>query len=594
MEAKSNGASKADKPGLATATSRVQSAHLRRRDRCALRVTYLDRQESPVAQPKHDVMKNWTIGKRITIGFSLLLTLSAITGGVTWYQLHQIQDHSVFIRDEAIPGLEMSGKILDHAMRYRVIGLKHVMAESEEKMQALDKAADAEAQKLLELLKQYDAKVTNEQDRKNFAKLERLLNAYRDEAKKIRALSLQKQNTEAIALMNGAGADAWNEFEGALTAVRDWNHEAGDRSIVEISKTVDRSRVANSVMVVTGVFTGIGFSVLIVRGIRKVLSRVAEMLSDGANQVAAAAGQVSASSQSLAEGASEQAASLEETSSSLEEMSSMTRGNSETADKANDLANQTRTAAEKGAADMRDMSTAMEAIKISSDDIAKIIKNIDEIAFQTNILALNAAVEAARAGDAGMGFAVVADEVRNLAQRSARASKETAAKIEGAISKTAQGVEISHRVATALGDIVSKARQVDELAASVVNASREQSQGIGQINLAVGQMDKVTQSNAANAEESAAAAEELSAQAETMKHSVSELMHLVDGRANRHSNVPQKTPKAVDAKKHLIVPHESNPSHKNGNGRTRNAEPVSSQPTIRRSELPLAGDFTEF
>jgi methyl-accepting chemotaxis protein len=143
--------------------------------------------------------------------------------------------------------------------------------------------------------------------------------------------------------------------------------------------------------------------------------------------------------------------------------------------------------------------------------IAKIIKTIDEIAFQTNILALNAAVEAARAGEAGMEFAVVADEVRNLAQHSAQAAKETAAKIEGAIGNTSQGVEISCKVAQALYDIVAKARQVDELAAEVANASGEQSRGITQINTAVGQVDKVTQSNAASAEESAAAAEELTA-----------------------------------------------------------------------------------
>ena len=175
-------------------------------------------------------------------------------------------------------------------------------------------------------------------------------------------------------------------------------------------------------------------------------------------------------------------------------MSSMTRRNAENAQKANDLAGQARHAADKGVVDMQSMSAAIEAIKVSSDDIAKIIKTIDEIAFQTNILALNAAVEAARAGEAGMGFAVVADEVRNLAQRSAQAAKETAAKIEGAIAKTAQGVQISGKVSEALNEIVTKARQVDELVAEVSSASREQSQCISQVNTAVGQMDKVTQS----------------------------------------------------------------------------------------------------
>jgi len=177
------------------------------------------------------------------------------------------------------------------------------------------------------------------------------------------------------------------------------------------------------------------------------------------------------------------------------------------------------------------MSQAMQALKDSSNDIAKIIRAIDEIAFQTNILALNAAVEAARAGEAGMGFAVVADEVRNLAQRSAQAAKETAAKIDGAITSTAQGVQISAKVADTLGEIVAKVRQVDDLVSEVASASKEQTTGIVQINAAVGQMDKVTQSNAASAEECAAAAEELNAQAATMKQAVGELTRLVTSSA---------------------------------------------------------------
>ena len=178
---------------------------------------------------------------------------------------------------------------------------------------------------------------------------------------------------------------------------------------------------------------------------------------------------------------------------------------------------------------MQAMATAMDAIKVSSDDIAKIIKTIDEIAFQTNILALNAAVEAARAGEAGMGFAVVADEVRNLAQRSAEAAKETAVKIEGAIAKTGQGVLISGKVKQALTNIATKIHQVDELAAEVATASSEQAKGIGQISTAITEMDKITQANAANSEESAASAQELNAQAEIMQKSVVELLKLVGG-----------------------------------------------------------------
>jgi methyl-accepting chemotaxis protein len=283
---------------------------------------------------------------------------------------------------------------------------------------------------------------------------------------------------------------------------------------------------------------GLGLAVFIIRGTNKALSLVATALDDGAAQVTSAAGQLSSASQTLAEGASEQAASLEQTSASLEEISSMTLRNAENSQRANELSQQAQSAAETGAADMEAMSAAMAGIKDSSDDIAKIIKTIDQIALQTNILALNAAVEAARAGEAGMGFGVVADEVRNLSQRCAQAAKETAAKIEGAITRTSQGAELSAKVSQVLGEILTRVRQVHELAAEVAGASREQSQGFAQINTAVGQMDKVTQGNASTAEESAAAAEQLNAQAETMRHSVTELLELV---GNTHQLAPAQS-----------------------------------------------------
>jgi methyl-accepting chemotaxis protein len=327
----------------------------------------------------------------------------------------------------------------------------------------------------------------------------------------------------------------------------------------------------------------------IVRRLNMSLRAIAQGLDSSSEQVVSAAGQVGASSQSLAEGANEQAASLEETSSSLEEMSSMTKRNAENSQKTNDLARQTRAAADKGAADMQQMNQAMEAIKVSSDDIAKIIKTIDEIAFQTNILALNAAVEAARAGEAGMGFAVVADEVRNLAQRSAQAAKETAAKIEGAIGKTAQGVVISNKVAEALNEIVVKARQMDELAAEVANASNEQAQGIAQVNTAVSQMDKVTQGNAASAEECASAAEEMNSQAHSMKESVAELLQLV-GSQNSAVAPMASMPAAKPAKFSAHAPAAVKPH--NGNGHhPAEARPVS---PARRDTIPMEGDFKNF
>jgi len=278
-------------------------------------------------------------------------------------------------------------------------------------------------------------------------------------------------------------------------------------------------------------------AVLITRSISRAVRGISGSMTDAAMQVASAAGQVSASSQSLARGASGQAASLEEASAAIEEITSITKQSADNAEKTADLTRRTRVAAEQGSEDMGSMSAAMQSMKTSSDDVAKIIRTIDEIAFQTNILALNAAVEAARAGEAGMGFAVVAEEVRALAQRSALAARETAGKIEAVIANTAQGVAISGKVTQALTAIVSHAREVDELAGEVARACREQREGISQINAMVSEMDRVTQSTAASAEEGAAAAEELSAQAEVMTGSVRELTLLVDRSATHGSRV---------------------------------------------------------
>jgi len=241
---------------------------------------------------------------------------------------------------------------------------------------------------------------------------------------------------------------------------------------------------------------------------------------------------------------------------------------------------------------MQTMNAAMEAIKVSSDDIAKIIKTIDEIAFQTNILALNAAVEAARAGEAGLGFAVVADEVRNLAQRSAQAAKETAGKIEGAITKTAQGVGISSKVALTLNEIVIKVRQVDELVAEVAGASANRRRALRRSTRRRPD-GQVTQSNAANAEESAAAAEELNAQAISMKDSVAELLQLVGCAANRSEHTEPAMPKP-EKKPFLKTPAAHNGHNHAAKILSPEREPAPSLVAARRDEIPLDGDFKDF
>ena len=286
-------------------------------------------------------------------------------------------------------------------------------------------------------------------------------------------------------------------------------------------------------------------AVLITRSITNPIARIIEGLNEGAEQVSSAAGQVSSSSQSLSEGSSEQAASIEETSSSLEEISSMTKQNADNAGQANSLMKDTNQVVAFANQSMQKLIIAMQDLSTASDETQKVVKTIDEIAFQTNLLALNAAVEAARAGEAGAGFAVVAEEVRNLALRSAEAAKNTAVLIEGTVKKVGDGSELVNKTNDEFTKVAESGSRVGELVGEISAASNEQAQGIGQVNTAVTEMDKVTQQNAANAEETASAAEEMSAQAEQMKEYVNELVLLVGGSSDKHHHTtvavrPQK------------------------------------------------------
>ncbi|HOO27096.1 MAG TPA: methyl-accepting chemotaxis protein [Lachnospiraceae bacterium] len=247
-----------------------------------------------------------------------------------------------------------------------------------------------------------------------------------------------------------------------------------------------------------------------------VLSDIA-MASD---QVAAGSKQVSDSSIALSQGATEQASSIEQLTASLEEISSQTKLNADNASEANTLAEVAKDTAIEGNGQMKEMQNAMDEINASSASISKIIKVIDEIAFQTNILALNAAVEAARAGQHGKGFAVVAEEVRNLAARSANAAKETTDLIEGSIQKVDAGTKIANSTAEALNKIVEDVAKAANLVANIANASNEQATAISQVNQGIMQVSQVVQTNSATAEESASASEELSSQAALLKESV--------------------------------------------------------------------------
>jgi methyl-accepting chemotaxis protein len=309
-------------------------------------------------------------------------------------------------------------------------------------------------------------------------------------------------------------SNIYGSFEESLNAMSSYVKDTAN-VLTEISK-------GNLDLSITGDYKG--DFVEIKSSVNSIIDSLNEVLSDMNNasgQVAAGARQVSDSAQALSQGSTEQASALEELTASMEEISTETKHNATNATQANELALAAKEEATKGNDQMKGMLKAMDDINEGSGNIFKIIKVIDEIAFQTNILALNAAVEAARAGQHGKGFAVVAEEVRNLAARSANAAKETTALIEGSIKKVEGGTKIANDTAVALSQIVEEVTKVTNLVGEIAIASNEQSLGINQVNQGILQVSDVVQTNSATSEESAAASEELSSQAELLREEVS-------------------------------------------------------------------------
>jgi methyl-accepting chemotaxis protein len=472
-------------------------------------------------------MQNSTIARRLLTGFGLVVTITAGLGLFGTMRLATVQGLSDRVTGAVLPGVFLFGEIQGMARENMALAIEFIATDDPARRQAITQRMSEVSAANNRLFDDYEKSIVNPRDRVLFEEAKRGRDDIREARKPVFEFAKTHPEKESLAMFNATVRPVFDSYMKSIRAEIDFNQRQGEALSREITSTVVSSTELLGMAVLLAIVAGGGIAFVIVRRTNRVLTTSVDELTDGSGQVVAAAGQVATSAQSLSQGATEQAASLQETSASMEEMASMTRKNAENATEAATLV--TDVAREMADANLAlgEMVASMAAIKESGGKVAKIIKTIDEIAFQTNILALNAAVEAARAGEAGMGFAVVADEVRNLAQRSAQAAKDTAALIEESIGRSQAGSHKVEQVATAIASIGANMSKMKGIVEDVRESSRQQASGIDQVTLSVSQIQRVTQMTAATAEETAAASDELSAQAEAAMFVVRRLEELV-------------------------------------------------------------------
>jgi methyl-accepting chemotaxis protein len=473
-----------------------------------------------------------TVGEKLTICVAGMLAAVLGLAGAGWYTNrelgHDLNYATTTVGISSILGAELGLK----ATALRVKAYKMLMAALVHDHQGVVQSG-AEFREALADAKGSIAKirtlVTSVGGRAVIAAIDTDLDLYSAYFDQTALLAANGKATAAVELYRQKGSPVGLHMEKAISA-----YLTIQKNILATANTAGDEKISSAHWI-SLCFVAVGLALVALIGvvIRKItaqLRSITAKLSEGAAQMAEGVNQVAAASQTLAQGATEQATCLEETSASAEEVAAMTRQNVTCTSQAAQLMTIVDQRVTVGHTTLASMITSMKEINASSARISKIIKVIDEIAFQTNILALNAAVEAARAGEAGAGFAVVADEVRNLAQRSAQAAKDTAALIEESIATSSLGSTQLQKVAEVVGSITEAATKVKTLIDEVNIGSHEQSKGIEEIAGALTEVNKVTQGTASAAEESASASEEMSAQAQALKQIVVELGNMA-GRA---------------------------------------------------------------
>jgi methyl-accepting chemotaxis protein len=505
--------------------------------------------------------KNMRIGTKLISTFVIVACMAGFLGAFGIINMDNVdaeyrdlyEDYGLSLGDLGSAGIDFNRN------RYRLASMLLTGNQAEKQELAAEiREIVAEIETNFE---KFGTTIRTEENRRKFQEMVRNFEEFKTVQEEIIKLALAGRNEEAVALMEAEGAAKASAANDMIMEMFDVRTANGVKNAEALAKSTDTTSVVMIVTVIVLTAVSLLFGIMVSRMISKPVGKLvaaADRIADGdlnmhididskdeigqlgeafrkmsdnlneimgniqtaADQVAAGARQISALSVSLSQGATEQASSVEQLTASIEEISSQTQQNADASNQANELAEAAKRNALNGNAQMKEMLGAMDEINTAAQNISKIIKVIDEIAFQTNILALNAAVEAARAGQHGKGFAVVAEEVRNLAARSANAAKETTELIEGSIRKTDVGTKIAQETANALQQIVDDVSRVAALVDSIATASNEQAIGINQINQGIMQVSQVVQQTSANLEEGAATSEELSAQANLLNEQV--------------------------------------------------------------------------
>ncbi|OWT68123.1 MULTISPECIES: methyl-accepting chemotaxis protein [unclassified Achromobacter] len=506
-------------------------------------------------------ISNLKIGTRLALGFAIVLALLVAASLFGMYELRAIAKAN---RDTLEIPLSKERLAADWSRNtFGSIRRTSALAKSSDNSLAAYFAKDIEqtTKSSTEVIKQIEPLLDNEEEKQLFATIGQVRKRYTDSRNAVMQQKAAGNLVEAERLFNQEYGPSAQQYEDSLQTFVALQRREIDAAKDAIDQTYQRSTQLLIAMAVMGVLAGAACAVFTSRGIVRPISyavRVADTVAggdltqdiqvrskdetghllaalrtmntklaqtvagirSGSETISSASSQIAAGNADLSSRTEEQAASLEETAASMEEMASTVKQNADNARQANQMAAKASEVAERGGVAVAEVVQTMNAISASSRKISEIVSVIDGIAFQTNILALNAAVEAARAGDQGKGFAVVAGEVRTLAQRSASAAKEIKSLIEDSTGKVHLGAGQVERAGATMQEIVDSVKRVTGIMGEITMASDEQSRGVDQVNIAISQMDEVTQQNAALVEQSAAAAGAMQDQAAELVRAV--------------------------------------------------------------------------